>query len=40
MGFPLGQVVAGIFTVHLERTNNTNAKTIEINLDSFEKIFR
>ena len=40
MGFPLGPVVAGIFTVHLERTKNTHAKTIEINFDTFEKIFR
>ena len=40
MGFPLGPVVAGSFTVYLERTKNTHAKTIEINFDTFEKIFR
>ena len=39
MGSPLGPVVAGVSTVHLERTKNTHAKTIEI-YDSFEKISR
>ena len=39
MGSPLGPVAAGVSTVHLERTKNTHAKTIEI-YDSFEKISR